>query len=394
METIVAAQLNKRKEFDIRRGGRSGIPSLSLAQITLNAESKYTHDFQKNIQLKLGHQTIITDNTNNPETGILPLIPDYSSIQSGVYAIISKKLKKVLLDLGGRYDYTFQNVASISNALPRKIDNYNNKFHGVTGFLSLSYSLSPRQWISLNTGYAMRNPAINELFSRGLHQGVGGIEEGDINLKMEKAIKNTLSYKYLPNEKFSFEALAFAQYFQNYIYLNPEDKVRLTIRGAFPLFSYKQTSALIYGVDLSTTLTFAKSFYSRLNYSFIRGKDTDINAPLVFIPPNSFFGSLSYRMKKRSTTSIIEDIEFEVSNRYVFRQNYLNADQDFVAPPPGYNLLGAKISANITSSKVGYRLFVQVENMLNASYRDYLNRQRYFADDLGISFTLGAQVKF
>ena len=394
LETIVAAQLNKRKEFDIRRGGRSGIPSLSLAQITLNAESKYTHDFQKNIQLKLGHQTIITDNTNNPETGILPLIPDYSSIQSGVYAIISKKLKKVLLDLGGRYDFTFQNVASISNALPRKIDNYNNNFHGVTGFLSLSYSLSPRQWISLNTGYAMRNPAINELFSRGLHQGVGGIEEGDINLKMEKAIKNTLSYKYLPNEKLSFEALAFAQYFQNYIYLNPEDKVRLTIRGAFPLFSYKQTSALIYGVDLSTTLTFAKSFYSRLNYSFIRGKDTDINAPLVFIPPNSFFGSLSYRMKKRSTTSIIEDIEFEVSNRYVFRQNYLNADQDFVAPPPGYNLLGAKISANISSSKVGYRLFVQVENMLNASYRDYLNRQRYFADDLGISFTLGAQVKF
>ncbi|MBL6875269.1 MAG: TonB-dependent receptor, partial [Chitinophagales bacterium] len=84
----------------------------------------------------------------------------------------------------------------------------------------------------------------------------------------------------------------------------------------------------------------------------------------------------------------------EVSNRYVFRQNYLNADQDFVAPPPGYNLLGAKISANISSSKVGYRLFVQVENMLNASYRDYLNRQRYFADDLGISFTLGAQLKF
>jgi iron complex outermembrane receptor protein len=240
----------------------------------------------------------------------------------------------------------------------------------------------------------MRNPAINELYSRGLHQGVGGIEEGDINLEMEKAIKNTLSYKYLPNEKFSFEALAFAQYFQNYIYLNPEDKVRLTIRGAFPLFSYKQTSALIYGVDLSTTLTFAKSFYSRLNYSFIRGKDTGINAPLVFIPPNSFFGSFSYRMKNGSTASIIEDIEFEVSNRYVFRQNYLNADQDFVAPPPGYNLLGAKISANISSSKVGYRLFVQVENLLNASYRDYLNRQRYFADDLGISFTLGAQLKF
>ena len=394
LETIVAAQLNKRKEFDIRRGGRSIIPSLSLAQITLNAELKYTHDFQKNLQLKLGHQTIITDNTNNPETGILPLIPDYSSIQSGVYAILTKKLKKVLLDLGGRYDYTFQNVAAISNSLPRRIENYNNNFHGVTGFLSLSYSLSPRQSIGLNTGYAMRNPAINELFSRGLHQGVGGIEEGDINLEMEKAIKNTLSYKYLPNEKFSFEAVAFAQYFQNYIYLNPEDKVRLTIRGAFPLFSYKQTSALIYGVDLSTTLTFAKSFYSRLNYSFIRGKDTGINAPLVFIPPNSFFGSLSYRVKKRSTTSIIEDIEFEVSNRYVFRQNYLNADQDFVAPPPGYNLLGAKISANISSSKVGYRLFVQVENMLNASYRDYLNRQRYFADDLGISFTLGAQLKF
>ena len=35
-----------------------------------------------------------------------------------------------------------------------------------------------------------------------------------------------------------------------------------------------------------------------------------------------------------------------------------------------------------------------VENALNASYRDYLNRQRYFADELGRNFTVGLVMNF
>jgi hypothetical protein len=35
------------------------------------------------------------------------------------------------------------------------------------------------------------------------------------------------------------------------------------------------------------------------------------------------------------------------------------------------------------------KIRVGIENMMNTTYRDYLNRQRYFADALGRNITLG-----
>ena len=95
-----------------------------------------------------------------------------------------------------------------------------------------------------------------------------------------------------------------------------------------------------------------------------------------------------------------ENMVFEIENKYVFRQNNLEPGQDFnfdnvvVLPPDAYYLLGASFASDIQLTKLRLRLFASVENALNISYRDYLNRLRYFADDLGINFKAGITVKF
>ena len=63
-------------------------------------------------------------------------------------------------------------------------------------------------------------------------------------------------------------------------------------------------------------------------------------------------------------------------------------------PPTEYNLLGIKIAANVQLKKTRLRLTTKVDNVLNAAYRYYLNRQRYFANDLGVSFTFGVSFYF
>ena len=397
LEIIVAGQKNDRKEFDIRRGDRSDIPALSLSQFSFNTELKYIQDFENNWKLKVGNQNIATDNVNNPETGILPLIPDYFSWKSGLFSTLSKKIKKTNFDFGIRYDYELQNVATISNSIPREILRYQNQFHNISGLLAIKFDISKAQSISLNTGYTMRNPAINELYSSGLHQGVSGIEEGDLNLVGEKAFKNTLEYKWTPSPNFSFNTLLYQQNFAGYIYLNPQDEIRLTIRGAFPVFKYEQTNAKIYGLDVATQFTLAQSFFGILKYSFLKGDDLQNNRPLVFMPPNSLFASLIYRAKKPIKlfqNMKMVDSEIEINNNFVLKQTNLLPEQDFVSPPPSYNLLGLKFSTNIISPSYKIRCFVKADNLLNVQYRDYLNRQRYFADDLGISVTFGINYKF
>ena len=91
---------------------------------------------------------------------------------------------------------------------------------------------------------------------------------------------------------------------------------------------------------------------------------------------------------------VAENIEFSVENKYVFRQLNLNGDQDFIPTPEAYNLLSAKLAGDIQLRKNRLRLFVRGMNLLNSKYRDYLNRQRYFADDIGMNIVLGARLKF
>jgi iron complex outermembrane receptor protein len=397
IELVLAAQINDRQEFDVRKLNRSDLPALSLKQYTINLELKYALDFGDNWKLNLGSQNITTDNTNNPETGILPLIPDYLSFKGGLYSALSKGIGKVDVSVGLRYDFETQSVATISNGVPKEIVRFDNNFHNIGGVFGLKYEITNTQSLAVNTGYAMRNPAVNELYSNGLHQGVSGIEQGDINLRTEKAIKNTLEYKWLPSAKFSMNTLFYHQHFQDYIYLNPQDEIRLTIRGAFPFFKYEQTNANIYGLDLSTQFMLAHSIIGLLKYSYIRGDDTGNETPLVFIPPNSFSGSITYRANnsiKIANNIGLGELEVELSNRYVFEQKNLLDSQDFIPPPPAYNLSGLKLSTNITLPNYKFRFFVKVDNLLDISYRDYLNRQRYFADDTGISCTLGLNFKF
>jgi len=87
LEFVLATQINDRKEFDVRRLERSEIPSLSLKQYATNIEVKYALDFGDKWKFIVGNQNIITDNTNDPETNILPLSGAGSKTQYYQYTI-------------------------------------------------------------------------------------------------------------------------------------------------------------------------------------------------------------------------------------------------------------------------------------------------------------------
>jgi len=397
IEAAIAGQLNNRKEFDIRRSGRTEIASLSLQQFTFNTEFIYSKKLKSDWAFKVGNQNVTTDNTNDPGTGILPLIPDYISFKSGLFTTLGKSTKMGQYNFGLRYDFEQQNVVTISQSIPREIIRYNNTFHNVSALASAKFSTSKTTSISLSSGFAMRNPAINELYSAGLHQGVSGIEEGSSDLLTERALKNTLELNWIPSTKFSINILAYHQYFQNYIFLNPQDEIRLTIRGAFPVFKYEQTNASIYGLDISSQFTLNRSLYGIAKLSLLQGNDISNDIPLVFMPPNSLYASLNYRIDESSKISSnlsLEDTEIEINNRLVLEQRHLLESQDFLPPPSTYSLIGMKLSSNLVFPSYKLRCFLKADNLLNTRYRDYLNRQRYFADAMGRSISVGINFKF
>ena len=392
----IAGQLNNRKEFDIRRGGRSEIPALSLLQYSLFLESKYQRTMLAGFNLKLGIQYQLTDNTNDPETGILPLIPDYLSYETGLYSILSKKHGKSFFEIGVRYDNQLQKVVAITNTTPRSIVRYNRFFHNISSSAGWTYAVNRGFSLNYNMGYAMRNPAINELYSNGLHQGVSGIEEGSIELETEQSLKTTFGIKKVEHEKFALEALAYYQRINNYIFLNPQDEIRPTIRGAFPVFKYEQTDAQIYGLDFLAKYHLTPSLEASLAYSFIKGDDLSNKQSLINIPANNTEGVVSYAFLKPFLLGKrkLENVEIAWEHQYVFEQSAITIEQDFVLPPEAYYLMGVKLAGDVQLSRTRLRLTATIDNVLDTNYRNYLNRQRYFADDLGRNVRLGVVAKF
>lgn len=67
---------------------------------------------------------------------------------------------------------------------------------------------------------------------------------------------------------------------------------------------------------------------------------------------------------------------------------------DFAPAPNGYALLNTEVGIKFPLKDHTLSVALEGENLLNASYRVYMNRLRYFADEPGINFMLRVKYIF
>lgn len=390
------AQLNRREEYDIRRGGRSSRPSIDMIQWSAFGEAKYKHEVNKVFDFKTGMQFFTKNNDNQPNTGVLPLIPSFVSIGSAAYALMYMEKNNQRAELGLRYNYEQQRISSIANTLPKSIVRVTNNFHNLSALLSYSLDLGEESLWSTNIGYAKRNPFINEMFSDGLHQGVSGYEVGDPDLVAEKSLKLSSTFYTDLNEKLHLEVQGYFQSIADYIYLQPQDEYVYTIRGAFPLFKYEQALVNISGLDLTSKYSIGSGWSLSYILSLIKGKNIDKGTVLINLPSSNMKAELKYEHSKTINLGKLklENSGFDIEADYTTQQKQITEELDFVAAPEDYLLLHLKYFTTLQMKKRRLRFQLQVRNLLNTTYRDYLNRQRYFADELGRNISLGLQLKF
>lgn len=385
-------QWNNRKEFDVRRNGRSNEPALSIMQINQFLEVKNNIITEKNWFIENGMQYTFVDNTNdNASTGRLPLIPDYRSNQGSAFSIFKRNKGLWAYEFGARVDYKSLEVLTITDTIPREIVRHQHEFLNYNLSSGLAYSIAEHLKIKLDLGYVQRQPEVNELYSSGLHQGLASIEYGNPNLNAENSFKTLIEIEGDLFKHGVFQVVGYYQSIQDYIFLKPTGMYEVNISGSFPVFVYDQTNATIFGSDITLAYLFAQHISASVQVSLLKGNDVKDNIPLIFMPPNNGLAKLSYTFDDGKNWS---NSKVGLSGKYVAKQNHLNDDQDFVPPPEAYFLLGLEAATNRKVGNNTLQISLRVDNMLNTVYRDYLNRQRYFADDLGINFQVRLGYKF
>lgn len=240
-------------------------------------------------------------------------------------------------------------------------------------------------------GTAWRAPNVSELFSDGVHHGAAAFEKGDSTLTQEKAFNSIASIQYT-TERLKIEVGGYYNYIADYIYLQPQAEPMLTIRGAFPYFKYTQTNATFRGVDLSVDWEFVKNLSVDSKLSYLNVFDNGNDTYLVMIPPNRWDNQLKYRWANFGT---LKNVFMSAGNLFVARQKRVPENSDFAPPPKAYSLWNIQAGGIFpVSEKNQLEVNISVQNIFNTAFRDYLNRFRYYADDMGRQLSIRLKWKF
>lgn len=415
-------QRNNRLEFDIRRGYDTNRASLDLALSTHTVMLDLDSGFSEDLNLKTGIMARYQNNFANPETGVRRLIPDYKKYELGAYAIVDYKIRENwLIEAGGRFDYTKMNVFKfyrssfwesrnydelfpeivVSESGSQVLTNPQLNFYNPSATAGSTYSFDDEYKLFFNYSLASRAPNPSELFSEGLHHSASRIELGDLRFQSEVAHKVSLTFQ-RDNTTFGFSINPYINTINDFIVIEPTE-IQQTIRGNFQVWEYRQTNARLLGVDVDASMAIAENLSFNHQISLVKGYDRSRNQPLINMPPVNSKNELVYQ------NSRIYNLRLAIQSEYVFQQNEFpnnNFDVfipqtetteiiDVSTPPNAYHLLNFNSNIDLhngLNSKL--TLGLTVSNLLNISYRNYLNRLRYYADDLGRNFLLNLKLNY
>ncbi|HUB60474.1 MAG TPA: TonB-dependent receptor plug domain-containing protein [Puia sp.] len=396
LEGVYAWQRDVRKEYDAdlsynsQDSNVSNIPDLDFELNTQTVDLIWEHPpIAGKINGSLG-VNFITHGNYQAGTGYQELIPNFVDYGGGLFAIEKYETGRWLFEGGVRYDYRWLQAHFRDPTYPTIILNPMYQWQNNTVNAGVQYKISGRLSMLYNFGTAWRPPQVIELFADGIHQSAASWEFGDSSLTLEKAYNNNLGFTY-STSKFVAEIGSYVNYFHHYIYLKPDLSVVQTATGAYPAFSYTQVNALFEGADLSVTYNFAPHFSLISKSSLVRAHNLTIHNWLVFIPADRTDNSIRYTW---DSIGRVHNVHVGIDNLAVARQSRVPPNSDYVAPPAGYDLWALDAGCSLPFFKKGMDVNLAVTNLTNVSYRDYLNRFRYYMDDLGRNVVLRLRVPF
>jgi iron complex outermembrane receptor protein len=416
-------QRNVRQEFDVRKGNDLEIPNIDLLLKTHNFDIEWQFIGNESWNSKSGFQWSNSENDNLPGTNTVPFIPNYLSQNLGVYTLQSITSGNQEWEFGIRLDNYVYNVTgrAPNNDIFRDKLSYTN-FSGIVGWKK---EINDRLTFRSNFGTAWRPPNIAELYRFGrrgtfieyglLRYGIendGTLSTSEVFTQEEKAIPSEIGYKWIntleyANENISYEATMYVNFIDNYIYARSAGVSR-TVRGAAPFFIYFQRDVIMAGTDVTFRWRSSVAFNQEINGSFIFARETANNQPISNIPPPNIDYKANY-----SFSLFKVNHSLALNTRYTFRQfdevdiipieellstenngiNFLsgsNPDFDIQEPPSGYLLF----NMSLLSKWEKITLLFKINNIFNQSYRNYNDRIRYFANDLGRNVSLSLKYSF
>ncbi|MBS1572462.1 MAG: TonB-dependent receptor, partial [Bacteroidetes bacterium] len=413
-------QYNKRKEYDVRRGDLYNIPAM---QLELYTNQLNITDFleREKWSLETGIQGQYQYNYSPTSTQAKRLIPNYNQYNIGAFSVYKYNLSQQWkAELGIRYDYQKYLVKAWFDTKEWE-EKYQQDFsqfyiltegnrvftkpeldYNLLGYnFGINYNLDNKQIIRLNFSNTNRTPNIAELFAGGLHHSAAMIEQGDMRLTTENTSQIQLDWEsnFMILKGLKININPYYYNIKGYISQIPTG-IQNTIRGVFPVWSYQQVDAKIYGLDLDSNWKINNFLQYKSHFSFVHGNDITNNQPLIMMMPTQWTNAIEINLPWKKSYFKIENIWVAKQNRYpnynptiMIYENGIEVEKtlDLSTPPPAYQLWNLQGEMEIFKQ---FTAGVTITNLFDISYKNYLNRLRYFSNEMGRNIIFSLQYKF
>lgn len=381
-----AFQADDRQENRIRRMNLSYIPAVSMYLTSFQNQLKWNLAYNK-WNTEAGATYLHIRNRNQTGTGVVPLIPNYTEYDFGIYAIQKYRNGNWTAEAGIRFDN--QETRASGYDYTGKLYGGHHVFSNFSYNLGTSYRFNEQLKLTSNLGLAWRAPHVHELYSNGNELGSGMFVMGDSTMHSEQSTKwvTSLSYRSAFAE---VRVDAYLQWINGYIYDEPlKGRYVTVISGSYPLFQYKQTDAFFRGIDFDVRLRPIQHVEYHLLSGLIWANEKQTGNYLPYIPSARFDHDLTW-----------EDIRvgkgnawLQLKHRLVLKQTRFNPANDLIDfTPPTYNLFGLEAGIDWPlGERNKLRMLLAADNLFNKEYKEYTNRSRYYAHDMGrdIRFSIG-----
>jgi hypothetical protein len=381
-----AFQADDRQENRIRRMNLSYIPAVSMYLTSFQNQLKWNLAYNK-WNTEAGATYLHIRNRNQTGTGVVPLIPNYTEYDLGIYAIQKYRNGNWTAEAGIRFDN--QETRASGYDYTGKLYGGHHVFSNFSYNLGTSYRFNEQLKLTSNLGLAWRAPHVHELYSNGNELGSGMFVMGDSTMHSEQSTKwvTSLSYRSAFAE---VRVDAYLQWINGYIYDEPlKGRYVTVISGSYPLFQYKQTDAFFRGIDFDVRLRPIQHVEYHLLSGLIWANEKQTGNYLPYIPSARFDHDITW-----------EDIRvgkgnawLQLKHRLVLKQTRFNPANDLIDfTPPTYNLFGLEAGIDWPlGERNKLRMLLAADNLFNNEYKEYTNRSRYYAHDMGrdIRFSIG-----
>ena len=388
LEATIGFQQNRRKEFET-----PDEYGLYFLLNTLNYDIKYTLPEKNDWKLTTGINGMWQNSQNK---GTEFLVPEYELFDFGIFAIANKKIGKLDISGGIRFDTRSETgkalyldedggvvLASDANATQR-FGAFSQTFRGTSASLGATYQISESIYTKLNISRGFRAPNIAELASNGVHEGTQRYEIGNPNLKPESSLQFDYAIG-MNTTHVSAELNLFTNTVNHFIFskkLSSSEDSQYQYDG-LPAFQFTEGNARFYGGEFQIDIHPHPLDWLHLENSFSYVNATLKNQPaesrhLPFIPAPVWVSDVKVDFDKLNR--FMANAYFKVGIEKTWAQNNYYAAYDTETATPGYTLLNMGFGTDFTSRhKTLFSLYISGNNLTDVAYQSHLSRLKYTA---------------